>query len=51
MNKKIIMGVLLSVVATVVYARCTTQTINQGGRMMVCTTCCDQWGNCNTTCF
>ena len=51
MNKKILVGVILSVVATVVYARCTTQTINQGGRMVVCTTCCDQWGNCTSNCF
>lgn len=51
MNKKIIAGVLLSVFATVVYARCTTQTVTQGGRMVICTTCCDPYGNCNTNCF
>ena len=48
--KKVIAGVLLSVMATVVYAQCTTHTINSGGRMVVCTTCC-YGGNCTTNCF
>lgn len=48
---KFIIGVMLSVTALSVYARCTTQTVSQGGRMVVCTSCCDAYGNCNTTCF
>lgn len=48
--KKIIVGIWLSMVATLVYASCTTHTIMQGGRMMTCTTCC-YGSNCNTTCY
>ena len=48
---KLILAVWLVVSAGAVYAGCSTTTINQGGRMVVCTTCCDQWGNCNVTCF
>ena len=48
---KVILAVWLTLSASAVYAACTTQTIMQGGRMVVCTSCCDQWGNCNVTCF
>jgi len=49
--KKLIMGLSLSLVATVVYANCTSQTITMpNGKMMFCQTCCYN-GNCNTTCF
>lgn len=48
--KKFIVGILCVGFATAVYARCTTQTINSGGRMMICTVCCDNYGNCNTFC-
>lgn len=49
--KKIIMGLCLSAVATLVYANCTTNTVTMpDGRMMFCQTCCYN-GNCNTTCF
>ena len=50
MNKFII-GAWLCLVTTLSYAACSTYTVNQGGRMVVCTSCCDQWGNCNVTCF
>lgn len=49
--KKFIVAMLCVGFATAVYARCTTQTIMQGGRTLMCTTCCDQWGNCTTNCF
>jgi hypothetical protein len=48
--KKALVALLLSATATVVYAQCTTHTINSGGRLVTCTTCC-YGGNCNTTCF
>jgi hypothetical protein len=48
--KKLIVGIWLSVTATMVYASCTTHTIMQNGRMVTCTTCC-YGNNCNTTCF
>lgn len=48
--KKVIVGIWLSMLATVAFA-CTTQTITMpDGRMMVCTTCCFG-GNCSTNCF
>ena len=49
--KKLIIGIWLSMVATVVYANCTTQTYNINGKFTTCTTCCYGNGNCNTTCF
>ena len=33
------------------YAACTTNTVTINGKFTVCTTCCDNYGNCNTTCF
>ena len=48
--KKAIVGLVLSVVATVVYANCTTHTISSGGKFVTCQTCC-YYGNCTTTCF
>jgi hypothetical protein len=48
--KKLIVGVWFSMVAGLVYANCTTSTVNYGGKFVVCTTCCYN-GNCNTTCF
>lgn len=48
--KKIIAGILLAMTATVVYAQCTTHTIQSGGKFVTCTTCC-YYGSCNTTCF
>lgn len=48
---KLIIALWLTLTASAVYAACTTQTISQGGRFVVCTTCCDNYGNCNTTCF
>jgi hypothetical protein len=48
--KKAIVGLLLSAVATVVYANCSTHTINSGGKFVTCTTCC-YYGNCTTNCY
>lgn len=48
---KLIVAVWLTLSASAVFAACTTNTIMQGGRMVVCTSCCDAYGNCNTTCF
>lgn len=47
--RKLIVGVLLSITATVVYANCTTSTISMNGKMVICTTCCTN-GMCNTFC-
>ena len=50
--KRVLVGFITLVFATAVYANCRTQTITTpDGRFVVCTVCCDQWGNCNTTCF
>lgn len=50
--KKLVISIALGIVAVAAYARCTTQTVTSpDGRMMTCTTCCDNWGNCNTTCI
>jgi len=50
--KKLLVAILLTVNAGMVYARCTTQTfIGSDGRMTVCTVCCDSRGNCTTTCM
>lgn len=48
--KKLLMGLGLSLVATVVYANCTTHSYTINGKFVTCTTCC-YGGNCNTTCF
>ena len=48
---KLLIGVWLCLVTTLSYAACSTQTVTMGGRMTVCTTCCDAYNNCNTTCF
>lgn len=38
-------------IAILVAQACTSQTYIIKGRMTVCTTCCDSWGNCTTTCM
>jgi hypothetical protein len=48
--KKAIIAIYLSMVASVVFAACTTQTVTYNGRMMTCTTCCFG-NNCNTNCI
>ena len=48
---KLLLAIWLVVSAGAVYAGCSTNTVTQGGRMIVCTTCCDAYNNCNTTCF
>jgi hypothetical protein len=48
--KKFIIGTVLALSATVVYANCVTNTTFSGGRMIVCTTCC-YGNNCTTTCM
>lgn len=49
--KKLIVGIVLCLVATAVYAACTTHTYMYNGRLVTCTTCCDSLGNCTTNCF
>ena len=52
MMKKLLAAACMMAMAGSVYARCTTQTLITGdGRMIVCTVCCDNWGNCTTTCI
>ena len=48
--RKLIIALATMAVAGSVYAACTTHTINSGGRIVTCTTCC-YGGSCNTTCF
>ena len=48
--KKLIVGMLFSLVATAVWAACTTHTYYMNGRYVTCTTCC-YGSNCNTNCF
>lgn len=31
--------------------RCTTQSIQIDGQLVNCMVCCDQHGNCNTSCW
>lgn len=49
--KKYIFGIAAALFATAVYANCVTNTIMQGGRMVICTTCCYGSNNCTTTCL
>ena len=48
--KKVLIGVATALVATAVYAQCTTHTYTINGKMTTCTTCC-YYGNCTTTCY
>ena len=49
--KKYLIGLILAMSATAVYAACTTNTIvGRDGRLTICTTCCNG-GNCMTNCF
>jgi len=48
---KILVGLVLLVISATAYAACTTHTMSSGGRIVMCTTCCDNNGNCNTNCF
>jgi len=42
----------LFLAATLVQAACRTSTVTlPDGRFMICQTCCDSSGNCQTTCF
>ena len=36
--------------AGMAYAGCTTQTYFVNGKTVICTVCCDGYGNCNTFC-
>ena len=48
--KKVFAAIALATAATAVWANCSTHSINSGGRMVTCTTCC--FGpNCTTNCF
>ena len=49
--RKFLTAVALMAFAGSVYAACSTHTIFSGGKYVTCTTCCDSFGNCNTTCF
>jgi len=48
---KILVGLALVVVSITAYAACSSHTYMINGRTVMCTTCCDSFGNCNTTCF
>lgn len=49
-TKRLMAALALATAATAAWAQCTTHTIFQGGRTVICTTCC-HYGNCTTTCF
>jgi ABC-type oligopeptide transport system substrate-binding subunit len=48
---KLLLGIVLLGVSLTAYAACTTHTITESGETIICTTCCDSRGNCNTNCF
>lgn len=48
--KKALIGLWIAASTTMVWASCTTHTINSNGRFITCTTCC-VGGFCNTNCF
>ena len=49
--KKYIVGVVLAMSATAVYAACKTHTYITNGKYVTCTTCCYSPNNCTTTCY
>ena len=51
--KRIILVVLLAIAAGTAWAeyRCTTNTIIIDGRVVTCTTCCTETGQCVTNCW
>lgn len=52
MLKKFTVSIALSMLMLGVAYACTTQTlITPSGDVIVCTVCCDNMGNCTTTCF
>jgi hypothetical protein len=48
--KRFLVAAALALTATAAYATCTTHTFMQGGRMVICTTCCS-FGHCTTNCI
>ena len=48
-DMKTLIFVVLSLIATAVYAACQTNTFFYEGKVVVCTTCCSMSG-CNTVC-
>jgi hypothetical protein len=48
---KTLLAIWFITASALVYANCTTQTITYDNKFKTCTTCCDSYGNCNTTCF
>jgi hypothetical protein len=47
---KYILGFTFLLLSVTVYAACTTTTVMTGQGITVCTTCCDDNGNCRITC-
>lgn len=48
---KALIAMLLLAIAGAAYAACRTHTIiGPNGQMIICTTCCDSRGNCNSFC-
>ena len=50
MAKRILAALGIALITTGAWAQCTSHTIWNGGRMIMCTTCC-YGSNCNTNCF
>jgi hypothetical protein len=54
LSMKNIIGILLllsAVYSPIAAANCVTHTYIINGRMITCTTCCIDGGQCTTTCF
>lgn len=50
--KKALAALLLAASSIGVAWACTTTTIiNANGEVVICTTCCDNMGNCTVTCY
>ena len=50
MAKRFLAALGIALITTGAWAQCTSHTIWNGGRMIMCTTCC-YGANCNTNCF
>lgn len=47
---KIILTMLALLTATAAYAACRSKTYFINGRVIICTVCCDNHGNCTEIC-
>lgn len=48
---RIFVAAVLLLVSVAVWAACRTESVTVDGKTVICVTCCDRLGNCNTTCY